>query len=68
VSYTGPYARSIDDGAPARFAEDHKTWERELVALIQSPTDRETLGKEAREWATTRTVEGNAWRWEEAYQ
>jgi hypothetical protein len=67
VSGTGPYERSVLAGAPARVANDHKAWEANLVELIQSPTDREQLGKEAREWAATRTIEANAWRWAEAY-
>lgn len=67
VSYTGPYARAIDAGAPARFAESHKDWERELVALVQSPMDREQLGKEAREWASHRTIEEHWTMWEAAY-
>jgi hypothetical protein len=67
VSHTGPYARAVDSGAPARTATDHKAWERELVDLIQSPSDRETLGKEAREWAATRVIDQHAHLWEEAY-
>ncbi|MEU0467296.1 glycosyltransferase [Amycolatopsis sp. NPDC006131] len=68
VSDTGPYARAVAAGAPARTAVTHREWEQALVDLIQSPADREQLGKEAREWASTRTIEANAWRWEEAYQ
>lgn len=67
VSHTGPYARAIDAGAPARAATDHKAWERELVSLIQSPSDRETLGKDAREWAATRVIDQHAHLWEAAY-
>lgn len=67
VSPTGPYARAIASGAPARTAGDHKAWERELVDLIQSPADRETLGKEAREWAATRVIDQHAHHWEDAY-
>lgn len=67
VSHTGPYARAIDAGAPARAVTDHKAWERELVSLIQSPSDRETLGKDAREWAATRVIDLHAHLWEAAY-
>lgn len=68
VSNTGPYGRAVAAGAPARTADTHKQWETHLVDLIQSPTDRVQLGKEAREWAATRTVEANAHRWAEAYE
>jgi len=67
VSPTGPYARAIAAGVPARTAADHKAWERELVDLIQSPADREQLGKEAREWAATRVIDQHARLWEAAY-
>jgi glycosyltransferase involved in cell wall biosynthesis len=67
VSDTGPYERAVLGGAPALTATTHREWEERLVELIQSPTDREQLGKEAREWASKRTVEGNAHLWADAY-
>jgi hypothetical protein len=67
VSDTGPYERAVRSGAPAATAITHREWEERLVELIQSPTDREQLGKEAREWASKRTVEANAHLWATAY-
>lgn len=67
VSATGPYARALAAGAPALPAVTHKDWEHHLVDLVQSPTDREQLGKAAREWAAGRTIELNAHLWATAY-
>lgn len=68
VSSTGPYIRTVlDDGAPACLATDGSDWARLLRDLVDDTEFREQLGKQAREWAASRTIEGNVWRWEEAY-
>ncbi len=68
VSDTGPYARAVADGAPALTAVDHSDWTARLAELLDDAEARAQLGKAAREWATGRTIEGNAWRWVEAYR
>jgi glycosyltransferase involved in cell wall biosynthesis len=67
VSDTGPYGRAVADGAPCRLATTAKDWTAALTELVNDNEAREQLGKQAREWAAGRTIEGNAWRWEEAY-
>lgn len=67
VSATGPYKRAAAAGAPCIPVRDGKAFEAALIDLIQSPAERERLGKEAREWATTRVIDSNAHLWEEAY-
>jgi glycosyltransferase involved in cell wall biosynthesis len=67
VSDTGPYRRAYRDGVPCRVFGDGREFESTLIELLHSPADRAQLGKEAREWAATRTIEQHAWRWAEAY-
>ncbi|MGW4129482.1 hypothetical protein [Amycolatopsis japonica] len=70
VSDTGPYTYSPGIGgpvAPAIRVGSNDWWQDPLRLLVHDTAYREQLGKEAREWAAGRTVEGNAWRWEEAY-
>lgn len=68
VSNTGPHKRAFVAGAPCLVADNHRDFESHLIELIDNPERRIQLGKQAREWASTRTVEANAWRWEAAYQ
>lgn len=68
VSATGPYKRSAAAGAPCIPVRDGKAFEAALIDLIQSPAERERLGKEAREWAATRVIDSNVHLWEAAYR
>jgi glycosyltransferase involved in cell wall biosynthesis len=68
VSNTGPYGRAAADGAPCRLSTmSHGDWTLHLRDLVEDEEARVQLGKQAREWAAGRTIEGNAHRWEEAY-
>ena len=68
VSNTGPYGQAAADGAPCRLATMNQSdWQNHLRDFVDDAEAREQLGKDAREWAAGRTIEGNAWRWEEAY-
>jgi glycosyltransferase involved in cell wall biosynthesis len=68
VSNTGPYGQAAADGAPCRLATmSDGDWAIHLRDLVEDTEAREQLGKQAREWAAGRTIEGNARRWEEAY-
>lgn len=69
VSNTGPYGQAAADGAPCRLATmSDGDWAMHLRDLVNDAEAREQLGKEAREWAAGRTIEGNADRWEETYR
>ncbi|MEV8610098.1 hypothetical protein AB0383_19600 [Amycolatopsis sp. NPDC051373] len=52
----------------AHLASRASDWTDHLRYLVDNDEAREQLGKQAREWAAGRTIEGNAWRWEEAYR
>jgi glycosyltransferase involved in cell wall biosynthesis len=73
VSSAGPYADAHMAGAPSVLVlNDSRTgkpagWLDALRELANDDEYRVQLGKSAREWAARRTVQGNAWRWEEAY-
>lgn len=67
VSAAGPYGRAAEDGAPCRLAATAKDWTAALADLVNDAEARVQLGKQAREWATGRTIEANVHRWEEAY-
>jgi hypothetical protein len=65
----GPYDRArFVDGAPCRLAVmSEGDWQYHLRDLLHDDAARELLGKQAREWAATRTIEGNAHQWVAAY-
>ncbi|MEV8610263.1 hypothetical protein AB0383_20450 [Amycolatopsis sp. NPDC051373] len=71
VSDTGPYARAIHAGCPALGATDAHAW-RDLLGELFDPVYGEDLraqwGKQARDWARTRTFDLNVHRWVEAYE
>lgn len=65
TSDTGPYA-AVHDG-PNIACTTPAQWTTALAALTEDAEYRAQAGKQAREWAATRTIEANAYRWEEAY-
>ncbi|MGO9197582.1 MAG: glycosyltransferase [Acidimicrobiales bacterium] len=46
---------------------DDGEWEQALSALIEHPRRRARLGRQARDWAETQTIEIAGHRWEEAF-
>ncbi len=67
VSPTGPYRRALEAGSPALTAMKAREWTEALTTLATEPETRAQLGKAAREWAATQTIEANAHLWLEAY-
>ncbi|MEV6648072.1 hypothetical protein [Amycolatopsis sp. NPDC051371] len=67
VSAAGPYGRSAAGGAPCQLAATAKDWTAALADLAADTEARVQLGKQAREWASGRTIEANVHRWEAAY-
>jgi glycosyltransferase involved in cell wall biosynthesis len=63
----GPYAGSIVQGVTGLKVKHPHEWSRHLNALASDEAMREEIGGNARAWATSRTVQANAWRWEDAY-
>ncbi|MET8848062.1 hypothetical protein [Amycolatopsis sp. NPDC004625] len=65
TSDTGPYASA--HGGPNVACSTPAQWEDALTAFTTDDSYRRQVGKAAKEWAATRTLEGNAWRWEQAW-
>jgi glycosyltransferase involved in cell wall biosynthesis len=66
ASSTGPYRQLRDLGA-GLVAESPGDWPRMLRRLLSSPALREDLTLAGRAAAVGLTVEGNAWRWLDAW-
>jgi glycosyltransferase involved in cell wall biosynthesis len=62
------YRESVQHGKTGFLVSDPKQWDKHLWTLTKSPQLRDEMAQAGREWAATRTVEGNAWRWLKAYQ
>ncbi|WP_336158180.1 glycosyltransferase [Amycolatopsis sp. VC5-11] len=63
----GPYRLAAESGSATLTASTPREWTEHLTTLVNEPETRTQLGKQAKEWASTQTIEGNAWRWEAAY-
>lgn len=64
----GPYAESIEHGVTGLLVKHPHEWGTHLRALVEDEAMREEIGANARRWAATRTIQTNAWRWEQVYQ
>jgi hypothetical protein len=68
VSAVGPYARVASQVPSIRLAYNAKDWEYQLADFMaEDEESRAMQSKVLREWAAKRTVEGNVWRWGDAY-
>lgn len=63
----GPYSESVQHGVTGFLVRRPHEWTRYLRDLVNDPAMREEMGRNARRWAATRTIQGNLWRWEAAY-
>lgn len=68
ASAQGPYRESIEHGVTGFLVEHDYEWKKYLRMLINDKELREQMGINARNYARTRTTEGNAHLWETAYQ
>lgn len=64
----GPYSGSIQHGVTGFLVKRPHEWGKYLHELVNDEAMRTEMGANARRWAATRTVQGNIWRWETAYQ
>jgi len=62
------YKRLHDMFGIGLLAEKPKHWTRELRKLVRDDALRKELSQRGREAAAQLTIEGNAWRWAEAWQ
>jgi glycosyltransferase involved in cell wall biosynthesis len=66
VSPTPDNMRMVEAGA-AYVARSPKAWLETIRSLVRDERERKELAIRAREFASTWTVEGNAWRWWQAW-
>jgi glycosyltransferase involved in cell wall biosynthesis len=64
----GPYARTIQHGVNGFLVRHPHEWSKYLRQLVADDVLRSEIGRAAREWAQTRTIQANIWRWEEVYR
>lgn len=64
----GPYSLSIDHGVTGFLVRYPHEWSKYLRQLVADDELRLQVGRNAHEWAQTRTIQGNIWRWEEVYR
>jgi glycosyltransferase involved in cell wall biosynthesis len=63
----GPYAESVVHGVTGMLATRPHEMTKYLRMLVNDDDLRTELGVNARSWAASRTIQGNVWRWAEAY-
>jgi glycosyltransferase involved in cell wall biosynthesis len=63
----GPYAESVQHEVTGMLVRRPHEMLTHLRALVNDDAMRAELGANARAWAATRTLQGNVWRWDEAY-
>jgi glycosyltransferase involved in cell wall biosynthesis len=64
----GPYAASVNHGVTGFRVKHSHEWAKYLRMLVEDKQLREEMSINAKLWASTRTIQGNAWRWELAYR
>ena len=67
ASKVEPYIHSIKHGENGVLVQNTKDWLKWLRRIIEDKELRDQLGKNAKEYAKTRTIEKNIWMWEDAY-
>jgi glycosyltransferase involved in cell wall biosynthesis len=68
ASKVGPYESSVVHGVNGFLARNPKDWLKHLRRLIEDAELRRSIGAAAREFAETRTIQGNIGLWERAYE
>lgn len=67
ASDVGPYAADMRHEVTGLMVGKPTDWARHLGALVADEALRDAIGKAAKDWAATRTIERNALMWEHAY-
>lgn len=68
ASDVGPYRDFVQHGVTGFLCRTDDQWWKALRALTEDVDLRETMGAAARVQAADHTVQGNAWKWKEAYE
>lgn len=64
----GPYAESVEHGVTGMLVRYPHEWSKYLNRLVKDDQFRAEIGSNARAWAATRSIQANAWRWDEVYR
>lgn len=67
-SNVGPYSISVQHGQTGMLVSRPNEWNSHLRDLAQDECLRKATGESARKWAASRTIEGNAHKWEAVYR
>jgi len=68
ASDVGPYNASIQHGLTGLLVRYPHEWVKYLSQMVNETDLRLEIAQNARAWASTRTIQANVWRWEEAYR
>jgi glycosyltransferase involved in cell wall biosynthesis len=68
ASEFGPYAASVVHGETGFLVRHDHEWGKYLRLLTEDHPMRAEMSINAKLWASERTVQGNAWRWEHVYR
>lgn len=68
ASDVGPYRSFVEHGVTGFLCRTDDDWWKALRTLTEDPDLREQMGAAARAQAGEHTIQGNAWRWSDAYQ
>lgn len=64
----GPYRSSVVHGETGFLVKHPHEWAKYLKQLIDDAPLRQLMGISAKLWASDRTIQGNVWRWEQAFR
>lgn len=67
ASAVGPYLETVQEGVTGLLVRREHEWNAHLHALLSDEERRVSMGKAAREWAASQTIEEHAGRWLDAW-
>jgi glycosyltransferase involved in cell wall biosynthesis len=67
ASNVGEYGAAIEHGKNGLLVNHTREWSEHVMFLAEDEQARRLMGVDAKIWASERTIQGNAWRWEQAF-
>jgi glycosyltransferase involved in cell wall biosynthesis len=67
ASNVGEYGAAIEHGKNGLLVNHPHEWSEHVTFLAEDEQARRLMGVDAKIWASERTIQGNAWRWEQAF-
>jgi glycosyltransferase involved in cell wall biosynthesis len=68
ASNFGPYPHTVVHGETGFLVKHPHEWAKYLNLLLNDRQQHQLMSINAKVWASNRTIQGNAWRWELAYR